>query len=42
MSRIENHIILGEMEKKKWYDCVDGKKIPAVEGEPNSFCTSGK
>ena len=35
MSRIENHIILGEMEEKKMVTIVvDGKKIPAVEGEP--------
>ena len=30
MSRIENHIILGEMEEKKMVTIVvDGKKIPA-------------
>ncbi len=35
MSRIENHIILGDLEEKKevWIT-VDGKKIPAREGEP--------
>ena len=35
MSRIENHIILGNLEEKKMVTIiVDGKEIPAVEGEP--------
>ena len=35
MSRIENHIILGDLEQKKEVQIiVDGKPIPAVEGEP--------
>lgn len=35
MSRIENHIILGDLEEKKMVTIiVDGKEIPAVEGEP--------
>ena len=35
MSRIDNHIILGDREAKKEVTIiVDGKKIPAVEGEP--------
>ena len=36
MSRIENHIILGDLEEKKMVTIiVDGKEIPAVEGEPS-------
>ena len=35
MSRIENHIILGDLEQKKEVQItVDGKTISAVEGEP--------
>ena len=35
MSRIENHIILGDLEKGKEVQItVDGKKISAKEGEP--------
>ncbi|MDO4555381.1 MAG: (2Fe-2S)-binding protein [Lachnospiraceae bacterium] len=35
MSRIENHIILGDLEKGKEVEItVDGKKISAQEGEP--------
>ena len=35
MSRVENHIILGDLEDKKVVEItVDGKKIPAREGEP--------
>lgn len=35
MSRIENHIILGDLEEKKEVTItVDGKPIKAVEGEP--------
>lgn len=35
MSRIENHIILGDLEEKKMVTIiVDGKEIPAEEGEP--------
>lgn len=35
MSRIENHMILGELgEKKEVTITVDGKQIQAVEGEP--------
>ena len=35
MSRIENHIILGDLEEKKEVKIiVDGKEISAVEGEP--------
>ena len=35
MSRIENHIILGDLEEKKMVTIiVDGKEIPAGEGEP--------
>lgn len=35
MSRVENHIILGDLEEKKTVTItVDGKEIPAVEGEP--------
>ena len=35
MSRIENHIILGDLEVKNMVTItVDGQEIPAVEGEP--------
>lgn len=35
MSRIENHVILGDLEvKKKVHITVDGKTIDAAEGEP--------
>lgn len=35
MSRVENHIILGDLEEKKMVTIiVDGKEIPAREGEP--------
>ena len=35
MSRIENHVVLGELEERRqvWIT-VDAKKIPAREGEP--------
>ena len=37
MSRIENHIILGDLEEKKMVTIiVDGKEIPAVK-ENQSF-----
>lgn len=35
MSRIENHMILGDLEQKKEVQItVDGKTVSAVEGEP--------
>ena len=35
VSRIEHHVILGDLEEaKQVWITVDGKKIPAREGEP--------
>ena len=44
MSRIENHIILGDLEKQKEVTItVDGKQVTAVEGEPRGyFCGIGR